>query len=105
LSFLQGDYYSYSNLNGSVEDVSLLNVDRPFKLIYKDFVTGPGLAEDTTSGAFGVNHATGNGHVSALWQLRSCVWCACILWTFLTTSCPCVGEKPLVDHCIDSWNI
>jgi hypothetical protein len=62
---LQGDYYSYSNLNGSVEDVSLLNVDRPFKLIYKDFITGPGQAEDTTSGAFGVDHATGAGHVSA----------------------------------------
>jgi hypothetical protein len=72
LSLLQGDYYSYSNLNGSVEDVSLLNVDRPFKLIYKDFVTGPGLAEDTTSGAFGIDHATGNGHVSAAMPVAVC---------------------------------
>jgi hypothetical protein len=70
--FLQGDYYSYSNLNGSVEDVSLLNIDRPFKLIYKDFMTGPGLAEDTTSGAFGVDHATGAGHVSVEVDFSGC---------------------------------
>jgi len=36
----QGDYYSYSNYDGSVEDVSLLNVDNQFNLIYKDFTTG-----------------------------------------------------------------
>jgi hypothetical protein len=31
LFFLQGDYHFYSNLNGSVEDVSLLNRDMPFQ--------------------------------------------------------------------------
>jgi hypothetical protein len=36
----QGDYYSHSNYDGSVEDVSLLNVDNQFNLIYKDFITG-----------------------------------------------------------------
>lgn len=37
---LPGDYYSYSNYDGSVEDVSMLNVDNQFNLIYKDFTTG-----------------------------------------------------------------
>lgn len=36
----QGDYYSYSNYDGNVEDMSLLNVDQQYKLIYKDFITG-----------------------------------------------------------------
>eukprot|EP00879_Flechtneria_rotunda_P023257 GHRR01024599.1.p1 GENE.GHRR01024599.1~~GHRR01024599.1.p1 ORF type:complete len:178 (-),score=47.86 GHRR01024599.1:995-1528(-) len=70
----QGDFYSYSSLNGSVEDVSLLNIDKPFKLIYKDFLTGPKASKDQTWGSFGVDHATGPGHVSDLigWAAAKC---------------------------------
>lgn len=82
---LQGDYYSYSSLNGSSEDVALLNVDKSFNLIYKDFVTGPKSAEDKTWGSFGVDFTTGPGHA------------------VLTNTWACAAEGPLVDKCVDSW--
>jgi hypothetical protein len=57
-----------------------------FKLIYKDLVTEQGLAEDTTSSAVGIDHASGNGHMSAIVAFTShavcilqqlCVECVC----------------------------
>jgi len=64
---------------------SLLNKDRTFGHVYKDFITGP--SKEATYGYFGVDQVTGNGYAMS------------------TDTWADAPEEPVDGHCIDTWTM